>query len=66
MDFPSTKVLNFINDSLRMTIAYWDKDSKWPLNAYPVGCLKVVEVATMTTVIMVTTGTISIGKFTYA
>ena len=64
-DFSSSKVLNFINNSLKIiTIAYWDKYNKWPLNTYPIGHLKVAEVATTTTAITVTAGTILLVKLT--
>ena len=43
-----------------------DKDTKWPLNTYPIGHLKVMEVETMNTATMVTTGTTPMVKFTYA
>ena len=67
MDFPSTKVLNYINNPSRTTtMAKWDKNSKLTLNTCPIGHLKVAEVATMTTAIMITTGTIPMVKFTYA
>ena len=43
-----------------------DKDSKQPLNTFPVAHLKDVEVATMTTAIMVMAKTTSMVKLTYA
>ena len=43
-----------------------DKDNKWPLNTWPIGCLKAVVIATMTTGIMVPAGTMPMVNLAYA